>query len=348
MNKMLDATEVKKFRQMIDRSTQVVLTGHVRPDGDSVGSTLGLAWLLRSMGKSAVVVMPDAPPRSVSFLPGFKDIAIYTKHEEYCRRVVAEADLIICCDFNKPSRQDNMASLIQDATCCKILIDHHLDPDDFADLVISYPDMSSTCELMFRVIAAAGLYDRMSLDAATCLLTGIITDTRNLSVNCKNPDLYKIVQLLLEKGCDKIMIVREALSLRSYSSLRLEAYAIANKLEVFPKSRLAVITIDKDELKQFKYERGDTEGIVNRPLEIRGMVASFFLREDSDCIKVSARSLYDFPVSIICEELYGGGGHRMAAGAEFHGSLEECRELLVNSISKYSEYLPQGLEKIEI
>lgn len=348
MDKLLKTSEVKEFITLLKETENVVITAHVRPDGDAVGSTLGLWHLLRTLNKAATVVLPDSPPRSLSFLPGFKEIAIYTKHRPYCERVVNGADLIICCDFNKASRQDTLASLIQENGIPKVMIDHHQQPDDFAQLTISYPGMSSTCELVFRLIAAAGLYGDLNLDASTCLLTGMITDTQNFSVNCKNNDIYEILQRLLDNGCDKTMITRKAFKERSYSSLRLESYALANKLEIFEKTRAAVITLDRKELEKFRYERGDTEGLVNKPLEIRGVVSSFFLREDPDCIKVSARSINDFPVSKVCEDLFDGGGHLMASGGEFHGTLEECRKILVDALPDYEKYVKGPLDRLEI
>lgn len=347
MDKLLNDSEVKALGEMLGEARRIVLTCHVRPDGDAIGSTLGLAHLLRALGKEANVVTPDRPPRSLAFLPGFNEIATYTQHEPYCRRLVEEADLIVCCDFNKPSRQDSMAPLIQEAHCRKVLIDHHQDPDKCADLMISYPDMSSTCELVFRLIASLGLYADLSKDAATCILTGLITDTRNFSVNCKNPDIYEVLMRLLEKGCDKTRIVKEALETRSFWSLKLEAHALAEKLEIFPECRAAVTTLSAPELKEYHYERGDTEGLVNRPLEIEGVVCSFFLREDNDCVKISARSILDFPVSDICER-FGGGGHRMAAGAEFHGSLEDCRKKLIEILPAFQRSLPKHLPKLLI
>lgn len=345
MDKLLKDSEVEELGKMLDEATRIVLTCHVRPDGDAIGSTLGLALLLRCLGKEANVITPDRPPRSLSFLSKFNEIAIYTQHEPYCRRLVEEADLIICCDFNTPSRQDALAPLIQGAHCRKVLIDHHQNPDKCADLMISYPEMSSTCELVFRLIAALGLYGELDLDAATCILTGMITDTRNFSVNCKNPDIYEVLMRLLEKGCDKTKIVKEATLNRSFWSLKLEAYALAEKMEILTDARAAIITLSADELKRFHYERGDTEGLVNRPLEIEGVVSSFFLREDSDCIKISARSVDDFPVSAVCEK-FGGGGHLMAAGAEYHGSLEDCREEVIRCVSEFKKSLPRHLPRL--
>lgn len=338
---MLIEREVKRLRELIEKSHKVVLTCHVRPDGDALGSTLGLAYLLRALNKTATVVVPDFPPRTLSFMPGYKDIAIYTRHDPYCQRLIGEADLIICCDFNKPSRQDQLEPLIQNAGCTKVLIDHHEDPDYFADLTFSYPDMSSTCELVFRIIAAMGFYPELNKDGAECLMTGIITDTRNLTVNVKEPDLYEILMRLLEKGADKNKIVKLALNTRSLSSLKIQAYAIAEKMEILDRHKAAIICLDKDTLKKYHYEKGDTEGLVNLPLEVKGMVSSFFLREDPEFIRVSARSQYQFPVSKVCEDLFGGGGHLQAAGGEFVGTLEECRRHLIEALPNYDSYLPK-------
>ncbi|MBD5356649.1 MAG: bifunctional oligoribonuclease/PAP phosphatase NrnA [Bacteroides sp.] len=342
MDKLINSDKAKELRRLIEESEKIVLTCHVRPDGDAIGSTLGFWHLLRTLGKEACVIVPDKAPGSLYFLPGFKEIGVYTCHPEFCEKTVAEADMIICCDFNTPSRQDALAPVIQGAHSRKVLVDHHQEPDNFADLMISYPDMSSTCELVFRIIAAMGYYSEVNLDCATCLLTGIITDTRNFTVNIKHPDLYEILMRLLEKGVNKERIVKEALNTRSFWSLKLEAFALSEKLEIFTSHRAAIITLSKDDLTRFHYEKGDTEGLVNCPLEIKGMVYSVFMREDSDCIKVSARSCDGFPVSEICKDLYGGGGHLQAAGGEFYGSLEECRRLLIDSMNKYDKYLPKG------
>lgn len=347
MNKLLNASMTGKFRQWIEESERIVLTCHVRPDGDAVGSTLGLMHLLKVLGKRATVVVPDQPPRSLAFLPGFKDISIFTRHEDFCRRSVAEADLIVCCDFNHPSRQDALGPIVAGASARRVMVDHHQEPDAFCDLTFSMPEMSSTCELMFRIIAAMGYYLEMDLDSATCLCTGMVTDTRNFTVNCKDYEIYEVLMKLLEKGVDKNRIVREALLAQSLSSLRLQAYALSDKLEIIEPMRAAIITIDADELRRFNYERGDSEGLVNMPLNVRGIISSYFLRQDSDCIKVSARSVENFPVSEVCKDLYGGGGHRQAAGAEFHGTLAECRRMLVEALPAYRQYLPQRLEKIE-
>lgn len=340
MKQILIDSDVKRFYQLIDAASNIVLTCHVRPDGDALGSTLGMAHLLHSLGKNARVIAPDQPPKTLAFMPGFNEVAIFTKHDPYCQRLTSEADLIVCCDFNKPSRQDQLEELIQNAKCTKVLVDHHEDPDYFADITFSYPEMSSTCELMFRIIAAMGLYPDVNKDCADCLLTGIITDTRNFSVNVNSPEIYEILIKLLEKGADKNKIVKLALHTRTLSSLKIQAYAIAERMDIMEKYKAAIVTLDRETLQEYHYEKGDTEGLVNLPLEIRGMVCSFFLREDPEFIRVSARSQYNFPVSKVCEDLFGGGGHLQAAGGEFVGTLEECKRRLIEALPNYEGFLP--------
>lgn len=337
--KIFKESDLKHFESLLARADNIVLTCHVRPDGDALGSTLGLMHILKGLGKKAVVVTPDQAPKTLSFLPSFKEIIPYTKYPDYAERLVRDASLLICCDFNKPSRLEQMSPVLENAGCSKVLIDHHQNPDDFADITFSFPEMSSTCELVFRLVAALGLYSDMDLDSATCICTGLITDTRNFSVNCSNPEIYSVLMKLLEKGVDKPFIVRQALELRTLDSMKLQSYALYEKMEIFDRHHASVITLDRDELDRFHYERGDTEGLVNMPLQVAGITYSFFLREDPDCVKVSARSVDNFPVSRICEDLYGGGGHIMAAGGEFKGTLEECRRILIEAMPKYDCYL---------
>lgn len=348
MEKLIDENEIKKFAALLPEVKRIVVTCHIRPDGDAIGSCLGTMHLLRALGKEVTVVIPDQAPRSLSFLPGFRDIAINTQHEEYVKEVIAEADLLICNDFNKPSRQGRLEEVVKTATCKKVMIDHHQDPDNFCDITFSYPSMSSACEVAFRVYAALGLYLDMNTDCATCLLTGMVTDTRNFSVNVVNPDIYEILEKLLEKGANKTRIVKEALETRSYWSLKLEAYALSEKLEILPRHHAAITTLSSQELERYHYQKGDTEGLVNKALEVRGVICSFFLRQDDDCVKVSARAIRNFPVSKICEDLFGGGGHLMAAGAEFNGTLEECKRILTENLPSYDRYLPRHMDEIEI
>lgn len=347
MKNIFDSDDIKEFRKLLDSSERIVLTCHMRPDGDAVGSTLGLYHLLKSFGKEVNVVIPDRVPRSLTFLPGVKDIAVFTQYDPYCSRLVDEAQLIIMCDFNTAKRQGDLAPVIQNAKCAKVLIDHHREPDIPCDVTFSFPESSSTCELVFRLIAACGFYNDLDRDGAMAILTGLITDTQNFTVNCGDPEVYEIMMRLLEKGADKKTIVDEAIKSTSYDALMLNSFALLERTRIFPKSRCALVVLSKEDLKKFNYQKGDTEGLVNMPLNIRGIVYSVFMREDADCIKVSTRSKFDFPVCNVCKDLFNGGGHLMAAGGEFYGSLQECVDLFVEHMSDYDRFLPDKLDKLE-
>lgn len=338
---MFDPADIKKFKALLNKATKVVICCHVRPDGDAMGSTLGLCHLLKKLGKKARVVTPDHPPRALSFLPGIDEVVPLSKYPEFAPQLVHDADLILCCDFNKPSRIDSLANYVLAAQCPKVLIDHHQDPDSFCDLTFSYPAMSSASELAFRLICALGWAQEIDLNVATCLATGLITDTRNLAVNCDDPEIYLVLHELLSKGVDKQRIVREALETKSVDAFNLWLHAMSNRMTLLPELHTALIALDTEDLEKFHYVKGDTEGLVNQPLQIKGIKASFFMRKDPDCIKVSARSTEGFPVSKVCEDLFNGGGHLQAAGGEFKGTLQEAVKILTEAMPSYSHYFKQ-------
>ena len=347
IDKLLKDSQVREFADMVARSSRVVLTCHVRPDGDAIGSTLGLMYVLRSLGKEAKVVTPDQPPRSLAFLPGYDDIVPASRYEDYAARLVEKADLLIACDFNVLKRQDAMARLWEKTSAKKVMIDHHEGPEHFTDLMISYPDMSSTCELVFRLLAAMGLYEEMPFEAATCICTGIITDTRNLTVNTRHLDLYYIMVALLKKGVPKRLILKETLEIKSADAMRLNAFALCERLKIYREHRAAIVYLTKDDLVRFKYEKGDTEGLVNQALELRGIIYVAFMREDPGSVKVSMRSLGSFPVNRVCSELFDGGGHKQAAGGEFHGPIEQAIERLVAHMPDYDARMQQAADELK-
>lgn len=340
--------KIQNLRRLLDGSHRIVATCHVRPDGDAIGSCLGWYHLLKALGKDITVVVPDRPPRTLLFLPGVDEMVINTLHQAYCKRLLEEADLVLMCDFNSSNRQGDLGEIVAQSRAKHVLIDHHKRPDVKCDLMFSEPEMSSTCELTFRLIAALGLYQHINLNCATSLLTGLITDTQNFTVNCDNPETYEILMKLLEKGVDKKEIIDKAVKSTSYQALKLKSFAICERLEIFEHHRCCLITLSAADLKRFNYQKGDTEGLVNVPLEIPGVAYSVFMREDDDCIKVSMRSRLDFPVDKICLEHFNGGGHLMAAGGEFYGSLDECKKVLLNHMDDYDSYLSPKLEKLNL
>lgn len=334
ISRIIDETKIKALRKLLDERDKVVITCHVSPDGDAIGSSLALYHVLSSIGKSVKIVTPDMVPKSLLFLPGVKEIVPFSKYRDFGSKLLSEAELIFCLDFNSLSRVDEMSGALEAATAPKVLIDHHLYPEDFAQVTISHPEVSSTCMLLFRVLCRLELFGRIKRAAAECIYTGMMTDTGNFTYNSNDPDLYVVIAELLKKGVDKDRLYSRVCNTNTVSSLRLNSYAIYEKMQLFPEHHAALISLTREELTRFEYQKGDTEGLVNIPLSIPGISYSLFMREDPKYIKVSARSKGEFAVNKICEKYFGGGGHKNAAGGEFVGTLSQAVELFDTIMSE--------------
>ena len=334
ISQVISNEELLQLKDFVTRYNNIVITCHLSPDGDAIGASLGLMHALEAIGKTVHVVTPDMPPRSLTFLPGAKDVYVFTKHDETVRNLLERANLIFCLDYNSLKRIDTLAPVVERAKGKKIMIDHHLDPERFCDLTISYSHMSSTCELVFHALMGIGLMKKINRKAAECLYAGMMTDTGNFSYNSSSPDTYLIIAELVARGINKDRIYNLAMNTSSADRLRLLGYALAEKMQVFPESHAALIALSKEELDRFNYKKGDTESLVNMPLQIPEVQWSVFLRDDEEYIKVSARSQGEFAVNTICEQHYNGGGHKNAAGGEFIGSLDDA-------IAAFMALLPQ-------
>lgn len=334
IERIVDESKIKKLAALIDRADRIVVVTHLSPDGDAMGSSLALSRVLSKMGKTCSVIVPDQPLAQLMILPGAKEVIVASRYPDFAAAQIAKAGLIVCLDFNELRRIDRLEPFVEAATAPKVMIDHHLDPSDFADPVISHPEMSSTCVLLFRVLCRLELFNLIDKEAATCILAGMMTDTGNFSYNANDPDSYIIEAELVRKGVDKVRLYNQLLNQSSENCLRLTGYALYEKMEVFNDFGAALICLTRDELNRFHYVKGDTEGLVNRPLSIPGIIYSAFLREEDDYVKVSMRSLGDFPVNIICGKYFGGGGHLNAAGGEFKGSLDQCAGLFRSILSE--------------
>ena len=321
---IIDENKIERLRAMINGVQRVVITCHKSPDGDALGSSLALCHVLRRLGKDATVVTPDMAPKSLEFIPGVRDLVVLTKHELRARHIVSEAQLLFCLDYNSMARIDRLAELVEPLQVKRVLIDHHLDPDDCFDLAISHPEASSTCELIFRVLMQLGLLRMMDRQAASCLYVGLMTDTGGFAYSCDNPEFYEIMASIMRRRIDRIGLYNKALNTFSADSLRLQGYAISEKMQLFNEQGASLIVLTKEELERFNYNRGDTETLVNKPLAIPGIYWSVFMREDADKIKISCRSQGDFSVSDICARYFNGGGHENAAGGDFVGTIDEA------------------------
>lgn len=347
IEKTLDKDKIKQLSRLIAGCRNVVITTHIAPDGDAVGSSLALYHLLNDLGKAAKVITPDMFAQNLFYLPGAKDIVIYTRYTEFAEQLISEADLIFCLDYNSIKRIDRVGKHVLASKAPKVMIDHHLYPEDFPKLVISRPQESSTCALLFRVISALGLLPLVNKTIASCIYTGMMTDTGNFSYNSNDPDLYAIISRLLEAGINKDRLYTNIINTSTLSRLKLNAYAIDQKLQLFPEHQAALITLTLDELNSMGYQKGDTESLVNVPLQLKDVTYSFYLRQEPDYIKVSSRSKGDFPVNKICSEHFNGGGHLNAAGGEFNGTMEECIAKLIEVMPQYDSLLPDKTKHVK-
>lgn len=341
---LLDKATAEQLRGLINRTRRAVITCHLSPDGDAMGSSLGLCRVLRNMGKEVKVITPDTPPKYLMFIPGADDIVVYSRYESFANKILDGTELIFCLDYNDPKRVDHVEAALINSKATKVMIDHHLYPSEFPDITISHPEISSTSALVFRVISELGFSRFLDKDAATAIYTGMMTDTGNFSYNSNDAELYRIVAKLVDKGIDKDAIYKKVYFNNTINRLKLNGYALCHKLEYFAEHRAALITLTREELNHYNYQKGDTEDLVNRPLTCPDVTYSFFLREETDYIKVSSRSKGDFPVNKMCQDFFNGGGHLNAAGGEFYGSLEECVDALRTAMLQYDKYLENNSE----
>jgi len=297
-----------------------------------MGSSLGLKLWLRSRGIGDVrVIVPNPFPEFLGWLPTADEILLYSASREACEEAVRQADLLFCVDFHEPKRIGDAAALFSLVTCPKVLIDHHLHPDEaLFDLVISYPEAPAACYLVLELInginEAEGQLSivnyQLSTDTATCLYCGLMTDTGNFAFNSNNPVLYEMIAELLRAGINKDVIFDKVFNQYSANRMELMGFCLFRKMQIYKKYHTALITLSAAELRRFGFQKGDTEGFVNLPLQISDVYYSVFMREDSDRIKISFRSQGDRPVNVFAHDYFNGGGHMNAAGGESFNTLE--------------------------
>ena len=344
----LSSEQVNRAKELIRGAKHIVLFTHMAPDGDAMGSGLAMwHWLKQSgvcSGLSEVsLIVPNAFPEFFNWMPGREQIRIYEKENAVCNGLIAGADLFICTDFNDPKRIGPMGEKMLENPCPKILIDHHLNPVDFADVVFSYPEACSSCEVVYRVLKAiSDQPSDLSQELATCLYTGMMTDTGNFSFNSTRCEIYDIVSDLVHAGVQKDAVYDAVFNQYSVDRVRLTGYALYRKMRIYPEHHLALITLSADELDQYHYKAGDTEGLVNMPLQISDVYYSVFMREErakpgtpKPRIRISFRSQGDRPVNIWASEVFHGGGHANASGGELFCPLNQAVRIFEQSFGKY-------------
>ena len=322
----------------------IVICAHVNPDGDAIGSSLALKHYLERKGKQATVVVPNIFPDFLKWLPGAEDILIYTnaKHKEQIKAAIDGADHIIVCDLNQPNRLGGLEQDIMAKDAPRILIDHHLDPSDFCQTTFSEPQMCATGEVICHLLSENNEIDNISQIEAICLYTAMMCDTGAFSFNSNRPIIYEFISHLLAKGIDKDQIYRNVFYTASEARLRLQGYLLYVNMKVLHDLHTTIMTLTNEERRRFKVKNGDTEGIVNIPLQMLGMKLSIFINEDTEhpgIMKLSLRSIGDFPCDQMASRFFNGGGHKNASGGKLQCTMAEAIEKVKMAIGLYADML---------
>lgn len=343
LNDILSPADRDRLLSLIDGAGSIVLCCHVNPDGDAIGSCLGWAGYLRSRGKDPKIIIPDQYPDFLQWMPGTQNIIRYDKHKDEADGLLASADLLFCLDFNQTSRTDAMAPALEASPALRVLFDHHLSPDvPGCAVTVSDTSMCSTCEIVFRVVWQLGGFSETDKTFAAPIYCGMMTDTGGFTYNSTRPEVYFIISQLLTKGIDKDKIYRNVYNNYSENRMRLVGYVLWRKLVVDSARHASYFTLTKRDLHDFHFIKGDAEGLVNMPLQIKGMKLSISLREDlykDNLVWVSLRSVDDFPCNKVAEMFFNGGGHLNASGGRLYCSIGEAVRVTRRAIEHFADKL---------
>ena len=340
---LLDNAEAKQLQQLIIEAEHIVICAHKSPDGDALGSSLAWKSYLNQIGKTDVTVcMPDAYPDFLQWLPEANTVLRYDKNPEKVQETFNRADLVCCLDFNQYARVEAMRSTLEGCKAKRILIDHHLEPQTDNAITISQPNMSSTSEMIFYIISQLGGYNDMTKDCAQCIYCGMMTDTGGFTYNSTRPEIYFVIGQLLSKGIDKDNIYNRVFHNYSVNALRFRAHIIANKMKVVNELHASYFIVTKEDMHRFHFIKGDLEGVVNSPLQIKGLKLSISLCEDTErhnLVLVSLRSSNGFHCQPMAVQFFNGGGHADASGGKLYCSIAEAEQIVLKALLAFQDEL---------
>ena len=325
-----------EISKKIEKAQQILITTHLAPDGDALGSSLALHLLLQKMGKKSQVVVPDKVPQFLHFLPNISQILIYDQAEELCQKIAAESDLIFCLDYNTLDRIGNFGFFLTDKkNKSYVMVDHHLNPKDFGQFYFGDAKRASTCELLFELLEKINLLSFMDVQIARCLYTGILTDTGCFRFPATNSATHKIISELLKFNIQQEEIYQKIYENNTEEKLRLWGYATYKKLKIIKKYGVGIIDLNKEELRKFNTQEGYLEGLANYILTLKNIKIGILLSEKEGKIKISFRSQGSFPVNQLAEHFFSGGGHHNAAGGIYKDSMENTLNFLTETALPY-------------
>lgn len=337
----MSVEELNKLKELLAEPKKIVITTHRGPDGDAMGSSLGLYNYLKQKGHQVQIITPNDYPSFLYWMKGNNHVIQFVKEPEASERITLEAEIIFCLDFNTLSRIDKFAPIVEQAKAFKVLIDHHQQPDEF-DFTLSDTSASSTAQLVYEFIDMFGDIDFIDQDIAECLYVGIMTDTGNFRFPSVTAKTHEIVAFLISKGAKHDKVYDLVHDNNSVNRLKLLGYCLNEKLEVLPDYSTAIISLTSDELNRFQYQKGDTEGVVNYALSIEGVSVAAFFVEREGIVKISFRSKGSFSVNQLARDHFNGGGHINAAGGVYGTKVKEAIEKFKSILPNYQSLLSKS------
>jgi phosphoesterase RecJ-like protein len=325
----------KELTKLFTSSENILLICHINPDGDAIGSQLALYHYLKSQGKKAEMIAPNNLQEFLKWMDDAELINVFIRHREKCKKLIEEADLIVMLDFNQPDRLGEAEKLVTQSAAVKVVIDHHLNPHDFTYLIISDPSKCSSSEIIYELVTLINGGPFINKSYAEALYVGIITDTGNFEHGNYTSRTFRIVADLLDTGIERGVILNQIYNDFSAERMRLMGYALNKRMVIVPEFNTAYIYLTREDLASYGHIKGDTEGFVNMPLSIKGIVFAALFIEKEGFIKLSFRSKGTFPVNEFAAEYFSGGGHMNASGGEYSGTLE-------NSIGYFLKVLQEN------
>ncbi|RRJ93010.1 DHH family phosphoesterase [Flavobacterium macacae] len=316
--------EIKGIWELLATPKKIAIIPHRSPDGDAMGSTLGLYHFLKKLNHEAIVIAPNEFPEFLAWLPGSEKVLIFEKDKENVAKVLQGAEVIFTLDFNALHRTGEMENVLNKLTAPFIMIDHHQKPDDYAAFTYSNTKFGSTCEMVYNFITYLEKKELLDETIASCLYTGIVTDSGSFRFPTTTSETHRVAAALLDLGARNGDIHNSLFDNNSYHRLQLLGRALQN-MKVFPEFKTSYIRLTQQELDEFKYVKGDTEGIVNYGLTIKGIIfaAIFIENKEEGIVKISFRSQGNFDVNQFARQYFNGGGHINAAGGKSNKSLDE-------------------------
>lgn len=339
----ISETSLTYLKQLLREKSNVLITTHYNPDGDAIGSSLALFHFLAAIGINSTVLIPNELPSFLQWMPRSGEAIIFQENPELGKEIIAGADLIFCMDYNALSRVKLFTDELRNSNATRIIIDHHIQPENEFDLVFSETSVSSTSELLFQIISETGLAGHISKEMAECFFVGIMTDTGSFSFACNRKQTFEIAAKLIEAGLDVERVHRMVYDTYSESRMRLLGRCLSANMKVLPQYATAYIWLTKQDLEDFNYQQGDTEGVVNYALSIQNVAVAALFTERGDRIRVSLRSKGDFSVNEFARKHFNGGGHRNAAGGDIFKTMDETLAWFEGLLPDYSNEIRKSL-----